>query len=60
MPLWGHRGNANGDAMFLLKNDFYAPADRPNLLLTSNLSAGTQSVNVGEVSERLFNPGGLR
>ena len=59
MPLWGHLVNAGGDTLFLLENDFYVAADRPNLLLTLNLPAGAQSVNKGEMSEQLFSPANL-
>jgi len=58
IPLWGHRTNASGGTVFVLENDFYVPADRPNLLLTLNFAQGSQTVNTGNWASNFLVPPG--
>jgi hypothetical protein len=55
VPIWNVK-QTSGTTVMMMSNDFYVPADRPNILLALNLRPGNLRLNGGEVADSLFTP----
>jgi hypothetical protein len=56
VPIWGRHTNTAGDTVMLLANDFYVPGDKPNFLISLNLTSGSEEIDAGDIPAALFNP----